>query len=71
MCLMVELQRDCDYCRKPIRLKWKNGPMPSERVSLIVDPVFHARCWAKLLADSNVTERSWARTVALEPHRSL
>jgi hypothetical protein len=25
-----ELQRDCVYCRQPITLKWKSGPMPSE-----------------------------------------
>jgi hypothetical protein len=36
-----ELQRDCGYCRQPITLKWKNGPMPSEGVCLVVDQVFH------------------------------
>ena len=48
-----ELQRDCSYCRQPITLKWKSGPMPSEGVGLVVDQVFHDKCWAKLLADSN------------------
>ena len=48
-----ELQRDCGYCRQPITLKWKNGPMPSEGVCLVVDQVFHDKCWAKFLADSN------------------
>ena len=47
-----ELQRDC-YCRQPITLKWKSGPMPSEGVCLVVDQVFHDKCWAKFLADSN------------------
>ena len=42
-----ELQRDCGYCRQPITLKWKNGPMPSEGVCLVVDQVFHDKCWAK------------------------
>ena len=45
-----ELQRDCVYCRKPIKLKWKNGPMLSEGVCLVVDQVFHDRCWAKFWA---------------------
>ena len=48
-----ELQRDCGYCRQPIALKWKSGPMPSEGVCLVVDQVFHDKCWAKFLADSN------------------
>jgi hypothetical protein len=48
-----ELQRDCGYCRQPITLKWKSGPMPSEGVCLVVDQVFHDKCWAKFLADSN------------------
>jgi hypothetical protein len=51
-----ELQRDCGYCgycRQPITLKWKSGPMPSEGVCLVVEQVFHDKCWAKFLADSN------------------
>ena len=48
-----ELQRDCGYCRQPITLKWKNGPMPSEGMCLVVDQVFHDKWWAKFLADSN------------------
>ena len=48
-----ELQRDCGYCRQPITLKWKSGPMPLEGVCLVVDQVFHDKCWAKFLADSN------------------
>jgi hypothetical protein len=48
-----ELQRDCGYCRQPITLKWKSGPMPSEGACLVVDQVFHDKCWAKFLADSN------------------
>jgi hypothetical protein len=47
-----ELQRDCGYCRQPITLKWKTGPMPSEGVCLVVDQV-RDKCWAKFLTDSN------------------
>ena len=36
-----ELQRDCGYCRQPITLKWKSGPMPSEGVCLVVDELRH------------------------------
>jgi hypothetical protein len=53
MSTIEELQRDCAYCRQRITLKWKNGLMPSEGVSLVVDQVFHDRWWAKFLADSN------------------
>jgi hypothetical protein len=31
----------------------KNGPMPSEGVSLVVDQVFHDKCWDKLWANYN------------------
>jgi hypothetical protein len=34
MSTIEELRRDCAYCRQPITLKWKNGPMPSEGVCL-------------------------------------
>ena len=53
-----ELQRDCGYCRQQITLKWKSGPMPSEGVCLVVDQVFHDKCWAKFLADSNGSSES-------------
>ena len=65
MSTIEELRRDCAYCRQPIELKWKNGPMPSEGVCLVVDQVFHDRCWGEVLGRS---ERSHE---ALEPHRSL
>ena len=66
-----ELQRDCGYCRQPITLKWKSGPMPSEGVCLVVDQVFHDKCWRSSWPIPTVSERSWARDVALEPRRSL
>ena len=40
-------ERDCAYCRQPIRLKWKNGPVPVEGVRLVADQVFHDKCWEK------------------------
>ena len=48
-----EWERDCAYCRQPITLKWKNGPKPSEGVCLVVDQVFHDKCWDKLWANYN------------------
>jgi hypothetical protein len=65
-----ELQRDCAYCRKPIKLKWKNGPMPSEGVCLVVDQVFHDRCCAKFWADYN-GKRALPRGPRLEARRCL
>ena len=50
MSTIEELQRDCAYCRQPITLKWKNGPMRSEGVRLVVDQVFHDECWDKFFA---------------------
>ena len=54
-----ELQRDCGYCRQAITLKWKSGPMPSEGAGRSSWPI------------PTVSERSWARDVALEPRGSL
>jgi hypothetical protein len=51
------LRRDCAYCRQPIELKWKNGPMPSEGMCLVVDQVFHDRCWAKFWAEASAPTR--------------
>ena len=31
MSTVEEFERDCPYCREPIRLKWKNGLIPLER----------------------------------------
>ena len=66
-----ELQRDCGYCRQPITLKWKNGPLPSKACawSLIRSSMTNAgrSSWPI----PTVSERSWARDVALEPRRSL
>ena len=53
MSTIEELQRDCAYCRQPITLKWKNGPMRSEGVRLVVDQVFHDECWDKFFAVYN------------------
>ena len=54
------LQRDCGYCRQPITLKWKDGPMPSEGMCLVVDQVFHDRCWAKFWAIASApARRGW------------
>jgi hypothetical protein len=53
MSTIEELRRDCAYCRQPIELKWKNGPMPSEGVCL----VFHDRCWAKFWAEASAPTR--------------
>jgi hypothetical protein len=50
MSTIEELQRDCAYCRQPITLKWKNGPMRSEGVRWVVDQVFHDKCWDKFFA---------------------
>ena len=52
MSTIEELQRDCAYCRQPIT-KWKNGPMRSEGVRLVVDQVFHDKCWDKFFAVYN------------------
>jgi hypothetical protein len=57
MSTIEELRRDCAYCRQPIKLKWKNGPMPSEGVCLVVDQVFHDRCWAKFWAEASAPTR--------------
>jgi hypothetical protein len=48
-----ELQRDCAYCRQPITLKWKTGLMRSEGVCLVVDQLFHDKCWDKFFAVYN------------------
>jgi hypothetical protein len=53
MSAIEELQRDCAYCRQPITLKWKNGPMRSEGVRLVVDQVFHDKCRDKFFAVYN------------------
>jgi hypothetical protein len=50
MSMIEELKRDCAYCRQPIRLKWKNGLIPPEDVRLVVDQVFHDKCWDKFFA---------------------
>lgn len=60
-----EFERDCAYCRRPLMLKWKNGPIPSEGVCLVADQVFHERCWDKYRANHNGSgaalgaERQW------------
>ena len=46
-----ELQRACAYCRQPITLKWKNGLKPADGARLVVDQVFHDKCWDKFFAD--------------------
>ena len=51
MSTIEEWERHCPYCRQPITLKWKNGPMPSEAVCLVFDQVFHDKCWDKFRAD--------------------
>ena len=50
MSAIEELQRDCAYCRQPIRLKWNKGLIPPEGVCLIADQVFHDECWDKYWA---------------------
>jgi hypothetical protein len=50
MSAVEEFERDCAYCRQPIRLKWKNGLIPSEGVCLVADQVFHDNCWDKYWA---------------------
>jgi hypothetical protein len=51
MSTIEEWEQHCAYCRQPITLKWKNGPMPSEAVCLVFDQVFHDKCWDKFRAD--------------------
>ena len=51
MSTIEEWERHCAYCRQPITLKWKNGPMPSEAVCLVFDQIFHDKCWDKFRAD--------------------
>jgi hypothetical protein len=53
MSAIEELQRDCGYCRQPITLKLKNGLMRSEGVCLVVDQLFHDKCWDKFFAACN------------------
>ena len=50
MSTVEEFERDCAYCRQPIRLKWKNGLIPSEGVCLVADQVFHDKYWDKYWA---------------------
>jgi hypothetical protein len=50
MCTVEEFERDCPYCRKPIRLKWKNGLIPLEGACLVADQFFHDKCWDKYKA---------------------
>jgi hypothetical protein len=71
MSRIEELQRDCAYCRRPITLKWNNGPVPSEGVCLVVDQVFHDGCWAKFWADYNWKQAVVGVDAALEPRRGL
>jgi hypothetical protein len=51
--MVEELQRDCAYCGQPITLKWKNGLMPSDGARLVVDQVFHDKCWHTFLTKYN------------------
>jgi hypothetical protein len=53
MSAIEELQRDCAYCRQPITLKLKNGLMRSEGVCLVVDQLFHDKCWDRFFAAYN------------------
>jgi hypothetical protein len=64
MSTIEEWERHCAYCRQPITLKWKNGPMPSEAVCLVFDQVFHDKCWDKFRADhtgKRALPPAWAR----------
>jgi hypothetical protein len=58
-----EFERHCAYCRQPIRLKWKNGLIPSEGVCLVTDQVFHDKCWDKYKEE---IERRWIQEVSGE-----
>ena len=53
MSTVEELQRDCGYCRQPITLKWKNGPIRSKDVRWVFDQVFHDKCWDEFLSVCN------------------
>ena len=65
MSTVEEFERDCAYSAadraEVIALKWKNGLIPSEGVCLVVDQVFHDKCWDKYSAKYNGSERSQAR----------
>jgi hypothetical protein len=66
-----ELQRDCGYCRQPITRSGRAGQCPQKACawSLIRSSMTNAgrSSWPI----PTVSERSWARDVALEPRRSL
>jgi hypothetical protein len=68
-----ELQRDCAYCRGLITLKWKNRLVPSDGVRLVVDQVFHDKCWdtfwAKYSGKRPLPQGAQAQTVGA-PDRS-
>ncbi len=50
MSTVEKFERDCAYCRQPIRLNWKKGLIPTAGVCLVADQVFHDECWDKYWA---------------------
>jgi hypothetical protein len=50
MSTIAKFERDCAYCRQPIRLKWKEGLIPPEGACLVADQIFHDECWNKYWA---------------------
>jgi hypothetical protein len=68
MSTVEKFERDCAYCRQPIRLKWKKGLILAEGVCLVADQVFHEECWDTYRAKSH---RKRTRGQAMQSRRSL
>jgi hypothetical protein len=55
---MSTVEKDCAYCRQPIRLSWKNGLVSTVGVCLVVDQFFHDKCWDDYLVKYH-TKLTW------------
>jgi hypothetical protein len=72
MSTVVKFERDCAYCRQPVRLKWKKGLIPPEGACLVADQVFHDECWDKYWTkyDRTLPEAS-SSLEGLAPHEPV
>jgi hypothetical protein len=68
MSTVEKFERDCAYCRQPMRLKWKKGLILPQGVCLVADQVFHDECWDKYRAKDC---RKRTRGRAMQNRRSL
>jgi uncharacterized protein YuzB (UPF0349 family) len=46
---------ECPECGKEVKYLWDGGVIPTEQYVLIVDSIYHTKCWEKLV-DEHPTE---------------